>query len=122
MSLDFYLYDGTSTTKCYCDCGHLSHHKTERNDVFEANITHNVAAMFKEAGAYEILWHGDGKSATEALPILKEALRRMQSSPEHFAKFNASNGWGTYEQSVSWLKSVIEGCEYNPFALIYCSR
>lgn len=105
MSLDFYV-----KTKC---CG---------ISLGNCNITHNLIGMFRVAGLYEVLWHGDGKVAGEVLPLLRAGYEMMSNDPERFRAFDSPNGWGTYGGAMSFLRSVIDLCEEHPQGVIYCSR
>ena len=105
MSLDFYLYG--------------------RAPIFDRNITHNLIKMAAEAGIYECLWEPQEtgyKTAAELIEPLREGLRKLKTNPEHFQQFNASNGWGTYEDFVPFVEAVLAACEENPDAEPVSSR
>lgn len=88
-------------------------------EVFEANITHNLSHMASEAGIYEHLWRPDElgvKTASVLIEPLREGLWRLKAKPDHFRTFDASNGWGTYEQFVPWVEKYLEACKRNPDA------
>lgn len=110
MSLDIYFHyenDGNKIT------------------VFDRNITHNLNKMADEAGIYKALWRPEEINAIYAKDIskiLKVGLRKLKQYPSRFRKFNAPNGWGTYEHFVPFVESVIEACVKYPNAKISVSR
>ena len=56
MSLDVTLFGEEKEVECVCDhCGHR-HSTTDREVLYDANITHNLGEMAKKAGIYEALW------------------------------------------------------------------
>jgi hypothetical protein len=122
MSLWFYLEGPAQTVDCECERFGHSHKATKQDSSFDRNITHNLHAMFNEAGVGDILWHGDGQVAGDVLPKLEAARVLMQKEPTRFEAFNAKNGWGMYEHALSFLNDVIRGCENNPTHTIRCSR
>jgi len=123
VSLDFYIEAREETDHpCICtDCGH-EHNRRYRDGLFSQNITHNLGAMFSEAGVYEILWRGDGLVAGSVVDRLVAALQVMRDDEPRFRKFDAPNGWGRYEHAVEFLSDVIAGCREHPEGVIRCSR
>lgn len=98
---------------------------TRPTQVFEANITHNLWEMAQEAGIYKCLWRPDEIGITEARQLiqpLSDGLADMRARPEHFKKFNAVNGWGTYDQFIPWIENYLAACEKNPDAAISICR
>lgn len=94
-------------------------------DVYHANITHNLARMAKEAGFYEAMWRPEEvgvQAAGHLVEPLRAGLALMRSDPERFKRFDAANGWGTYEQFVPWVEKYLAACEANPDARIEVSR
>jgi hypothetical protein len=99
--------------------------RVQLTTVFDRNITHNLTGMASEAGIYEALWRPDEqgyRKAEQIIPILRKGLALLESDPERFKKFNASNGWGMYEHFVPFVKSVLSACEEFPDADIVVSR
>lgn len=113
MSLDVYL----SINECLC-CG--------RNDEFySSNITHNLNKMAMEAGIYDIVWRPEENGITRAKQLIEpltKAIAEMKADPERFKKFDASNGWGTYEHFIPWLEEYLSACEVEPESLVRVSR
>jgi hypothetical protein len=100
MSLDFYLSAMRPTS------------------VFSGNATHNLTAMWREAGVYDALYMSEGKTAGEILHVLREGLSRMRRHPEVFEALNPANGWGNYEVAVSFLEDVVKACDTYPDATV----
>jgi len=124
MSLDISL-KVTGKHECTCEkCGNT--HNTEKpQTVFDYNITHNLNNMADEAGIYYHLWRPEELNITKAGQLvenLKDGLKLLRSNPERFKKFQASNGWGTYEGLVLFVESYLEACEEYPDAIIWVSR
>lgn len=124
MSLDVYLTGETRDVPCRCACCDHEHTRKETEVFYNANITHNLSAMAKEAGIYKHLWHPEEVRITKAAQLvepLRAGLARMKSDPPHFAKHNAENGWGLYENFVPWVESYLDACEENPTANVSVS-
>lgn len=95
------------------------------DEVFHANITHNLGKMAVQAGIYECIWRPEENGfvrAGQIIPRLKCGIDLMESNPDVFEKFNAENGWGTYDQFLPWLKELLDACEEFPWAEIEVSR
>lgn len=95
------------------------------NEVFEANITHNLNKMATAAGIYQHLWRPEEFGITKAHEIIEpvsQGLRKMMENPVRFKKFNAPNGWGTWDHFVPWIEKYLSACEQNPNATIEVSR
>jgi hypothetical protein len=92
---------------------------TETSQVYSANITHNLGRMANEAGVYACCWRPDENGITHAKQLiepLRAGIELMESDPPRFQQHNPSNGWGTYEGLVSWLKEYLHACEDYPEA------
>lgn len=100
--------------------------ETVEVSVHSQNITHNLGKMAQEAGIYRHLWHVDtlyiNPRARVLITPLKNAIKDMESRPDHYSRFNAKNGWGTYEQFLPWLKKLLAACEEKPSGKIEVSR
>jgi hypothetical protein len=94
--------------------------------VFKYNITHNLGKMAEAAGIYKHIWRPEDIGISFVCPVfikeLKEGLDRLQSNPAQFAEFTPSNGWGSYDGLVDFVKSYIVACEEFPEAKIHISR
>lgn len=120
MSLDVSLYSSNDAT-CRT-CGGTGKHAEE---VFEANITHNLNRMASAAGIYECVWrpeeHGFETAGQIVVP-LKAGLERLKADPGTYQPYSAENGWGTYEQFIPWLEEYLAACEAHPDARIEVGR
>ncbi len=106
MSLDFSLYENG-------------------DEVFTANITHNLNKMAEAAGIYGVLWRPDENGATHArhiIKVLREGLLELIEHKEKYEKLNAPNGWGLYEHFVPFVAEVLTACYQYPNAQIVVSR
>lgn len=93
--------------------------------VFDANITHNLNRMAKEAGIYEACWRPEEigiAKASQLIEPLRQGIALMESDPERFEKYDAPNGWGTYNDFLPWLKRYLEACIEHPDADVSVSR
>ena len=94
-------------------------------EVFETNITHNLNRMAKAAGIYKHLWRPEEIGIAKACDLiepLSAARDKMLANPDKYKQFDASNGWGTYEQFVPWLERYLDACRTFPNAQIQVSR
>lgn len=85
--------------------------------VFDANITHNLNIMAAYAGVYQACWKPKVIKATKAkdiIPILERGYKKLKEKPKYFMKFNASNGWGVYENFLPWVKEYLDACKEFP--------
>ncbi len=97
----------------------------EADEVYNANITHNLNTMATEAGIYEHLWQPGligVTTARELIEPLREGLALLESDPERFKKFNPANGWGDYEGFCVFVEEYLAACEKHPDAKIRVSR
>ncbi len=95
------------------------------DEVFSANVTHNLNKMAVAAGIYECVWRPDEIEITKAGQIiepLKLALADMTTRPSHYKTFDSPNGWGLYRHFLPWLAEYLEACIAHPEAIIHISR
>lgn len=123
MSLDISLRDPTATYKV--------------DALYETNITHNLTKMAEEAGIYEALWrphllfYNKEREITEddieatleikARDITSDislGLSILKGNPKRFEKFNANNGWGTYEHFVPFVENYLAALIEFPKAIV----
>lgn len=83
---------------------------------FSWNYTTNMAPAWREAGADIAAFHG--KPAAECAPVLRAAVWNMELHPECFARFNASNGWGSVKTLIPALRQLLAAMEKNPAARV----
>lgn len=97
----------------------------ETNEVYSANITHNLGKMADEAGVYYALWRPEEKGwklAKDIIEPLEQGLKNLEDNPDRFKQFNPENGWGSYEGLVEFVKNYLTACKEYPEAEIYASR
>lgn len=95
------------------------------DEIYSANITHNLNKMADEAGIYECLWRPDEHGITKASQIIEpltRGLARLATEKAHFEQFNAANGWGLWEHFVPWCADYLQACRDNPDADVRVSR
>lgn len=139
MSLDVGLYRKYHISY---DGGKTLEEKEE--EVFGANITHNLGSMANEAGIYKALWrpymlkesyvpiedyHEELKyedsvevRAYEIIPIIEKGLEDMKARPEHYKTFDSPNGWGTYVHFIPFIEQYLSACKEFPQAIVSVSR
>ena len=125
MSLDVYLQGEPKTVDCACaKCGHV--HKNEEEAEYSwANITHNLNEMASDAGFYEAVWRPENigiERASQLIEPLEKGIALLKSDPARFKKFDAPNGWGKYDDFVSWLEKYLSACREYPEAKVRASR
>lgn len=123
MSLDIYLIPIGKIKKTCSHCN--SEYYAEQEEVFSANITHNLGKMAQEAGIYKYIWRPEDlgiTTAKELIEPLKVGLQLLKDKPDHFQKFNSPNGWGLYEHFVPFVEKYLNACKEYPESKIGLSR
>ena len=121
MSLDITLILPETMPCPECGQGIISTSK----QVYEANITHNLAAMAKAANLYDVIWHPDNNGITKARELiepLKKGLDLLLSDSNKFKMYNSPNGWGTYADFITFISLYLTACTENQDATISVSR
>lgn len=94
---------------------HISIRAKREVDIYETNITYNLAKMYYKAiGDGLGLKKIKGMTCKEALPIIDNAIKDMIDKKEEYEKLNPSNGWGSYDGLLKDFKDIREICEENP--------
>jgi len=91
------------------------------NEVYAANITHNLARMADKAGLYEYLWRPDELGVTKARELiapLQAGLIVLGKYPGTFKALNPPNGWGTYEGLIRFVAGYLQACIEWPDATV----
>jgi hypothetical protein len=124
MSLWVYLEGASREVDCLCPtCGHI-HTYSEKEELFAANITHNLSKMANEAGVYGVVWRPEENGITKATQLIEplaQAFMVMTEDPARFQQYNAANGWGLYEHFVPWLGKYLAACKEHPDADVRAS-
>lgn len=98
---------------------------SDDDEVYSANITHNLNRMAEEAGIYYPLWRPEEIGVTIARQLidpLEAGLQLLVSDPHRFEQYNPSNGWGSYDGLVSFVHDYLAACKEYPEAEVYASR
>jgi len=99
--------------------------KVMPTEVYSDNITHNLGAMAKQAGLYEVLWRPEEIGFTVAhqlIPALEEGLAELRAHPELYELLNPANGWGNYVGLVTFVRDYLDACKCNPDAKVEVCR
>lgn len=99
--------------------------KDDSDNVFHANITHNLSRMAKAANLENALWQPEQieiVTAYQLIEPLTAGLMLLKSDPECFKTYNPSNGWGTYEGLIAFIEEYLEACKRYPMATVSVSR
>lgn len=97
----------------------------DSEELYWANITHNLGSMADAAGIYYALWRPEEKGykiARDIIEPLTKGLEHLKRQPEEFKKYNADNGWGLYKNFVPFVEKYLEACNDYPNATISVSR
>lgn len=97
--------------------------KEKRVEVFYKNITHNLSKMAKavDYNFYETIWKGSQFILPKDIFILKNGLEKLLNNKNFYKNFEPSNGWGTYEDLVSFVEDYINALEEFPDAKRFVS-
>ncbi len=85
------------------------------------NITHNLHKMADAVGLYNVLWHPEEIGITLASQMilpLEKGIKELEANPDKYKAYNPPNGWGNYENLVSFCKSVLQKCYEYPDAVV----
>lgn len=113
MSLDVYLYNDEKDIE-------------NGDEIYWANITHNLNSMASAAGIYKPMWRPEEINATIALHLirpLKDGICSMIQSRKYLIdNFSPDNGWGDYDVLLNFAIKYLQACEDNPLAIIRVSK
>lgn len=130
MSLDVYLFNKVKleAENCVCEyCGseYIKPETVVHSYKFETNITHNLGEMAKHCGLYDIVWRPEENGifyASDIISKLKKGIDLLKSNPDEFKKYNSPNGWGKYEDFLSFLEEYLQACIDNPLCELEALR
>ena len=125
MSLDVTLYTTRRQFVACNRCGGTIEVEVKGEEVFEANITHNLGEMAREAGVYGIVWRPEENGIERAAQIidpLRKGVEDIRARREHYEQFNSPNGWGLYKNFLPWLERYLTACAEWPDAKVEVSR
>jgi hypothetical protein len=95
------------------------------DELYWANITHNLGEMAHVAGFYRALWRPEEMGITtakELTPYIKKGIIQLIKHPETFKVYDSPNGWGTYDNFLPWLTKLLVELYKYPEAYVYASR
>ena len=101
------------------------HQEGAEDEVYSANITHNLGRMAAEAGLYKWIWRPDEAGVTTAAQLiepLRFGLALLKSDPDRFEALAPSNGWGTYQGFVGFVEEFLAAGDDSPSASVSASR
>lgn len=85
----------------------------ETNEFWHRNITHNLHKMAnncygRDLYLDDLLWRDEmPDDIIEYIVDLLACLFELEDNPNKYRQYNPSNGWGTYEQLVEFVRSFI---------------
>lgn len=101
----------------------------DSDEVFHANITHNLGKMADATGTmlYEALWRPEELPnqityAKDLISYLSKGLAELLDNPDKYKQLNPENGWGSYEGLVKFVEDYLVACIKYPEAEITVSR
>lgn len=118
MSLTVLLY-------VYESPSNIEDHTDNSICVYKDNITHNLSTMAKESGLYDVCWHPANlniNTASDIINTLTKGLSKLKQNPDYYKKFEPTNGWGTYDNFVSFIEKYLNACKTYPNAIMIVSR
>jgi hypothetical protein len=87
------------------------------DEIYSANITHNLNKMADAAGIYQALWRPEEIGVTKAIQLivpLSQGLAVLLGDRARFEEFNPPNGWGSYDALITFVKGYLSACvEYS---------
>lgn len=97
----------------------------EQEELYWANITHNLSAMADQCGIYKHLWRPeeiDIKKASQLIEPLKEAVIKLKENPDQYKLLNPKNKWGSYEGFLLFVEAYLKACIDFPNASVRTTR
>ena len=111
MSLDLELV----VKKCDC-CGR------GESIVWERSPTYNLGPMWREAEIPFSEKRIEGQTAASLHAELARGLDLLRGSPGRFRALAAENGWGTYEDLIEVVETMVAACLEYPNAVLRVHR
>lgn len=106
-------------------CPHCGEPIGGTEEVFWANITHNLGTMAEAAGIYGCVWTPEKigiEKASDLVEPLRDGIVEMEGDPDKYKQFDSENAWGCYEQFIPWLREYLKACIENPDCVVSVSR
>lgn len=95
------------------DPNNIVEEEFETNEFWHGNITHNLHEMAgqcygRDLCLDDLLWRDEmPDNIVEYIIDLFACLFELKNNPDYYRRYNPSNGWGTYEQLVEFVRSFI---------------
>lgn len=95
-------------------------------DVYwQAELTHNLGPMAVHCNLYQEIWWPEElglERAKQLIRKLQQGLAWLQSDPAFFRNFEHPNGYGTYEDFVTFVAQYAAACRRYPTARVQVRR
>ena len=83
--------------------------------------THNIGPLWEKSLGGIHFSELEDWQAKDLLLKIQAAIKWIENKPEDFKGLEASNGWGTVESSLRYLKAVEKGCLEYPESFYHWS-
>lgn len=104
--------------------------KVRGQTVYDSNTTHNHGQIAKAVDPmlYKALWQSAGMPVTRLAPLLKTAIKELETNGDKYRKLNSTksgamqiyldikNPWGSVDHFLIFLKGLYAACIQNPRA------
>lgn len=118
MSYDVWL-QAPKPEKDKCDaCGRPFDPEGETTE--SRNYTSNMAGAWDAAGAP--LRYMDGMLGKHAIPILENAIRRIEGDMPTYRAVEPDNGWGKVDSMLDFLRGILADCREHQTWLVKVCR
>jgi len=100
---------------------YLDEPNQDSTTLWTRNITHNVDSMAIAAGIYECIWRPETVGIVIAAQLvypLQQGLMKLRTEREKIQPLEPSNGWGSYEGFVDFVRAYLSAACENPLALV----
>lgn len=84
---------------------------------YDPNITWNVKELIYQSSGWEIKNCASNGLAIEWIKKIQKGIKELTKNPEKYRQYEASNGWGTVEGTLSFYRHCIE--MFDDFMLYY---
>lgn len=68
--------------------------------------TYNLGTMFRKCTGWDYK-QGEWYYVPKVLPLIEHGIHELRFNEEEYRKYNAPNGWGTTEQALDVLDSLL---------------
>lgn len=75
------------------------------------NITWNVKELIRQSSGWEIKNEDNNGPLLPWLEMIDRGIRELLSRPEQYKQYEAENGWGTVEGTLSFYRRCRENAE-----------